>query len=330
MPGSKTLLVSSGAQAIVIGSDYMKQHDVLDIKARKTTNVLSAFLPEGIRFANLYGTKLAYSEINPAWPEQYKSKSEGPFTILYTDKDAGLLAKLDSGRLTEIETTVRKLSGLDVTRHRVLIFPPDLESYCRLSASAPKTTLNWYPSGFQTKDYIVMWPLSVPRYSTPDGQEYFFHQELYEILAHEYVHLAVGENAGILCPVPVWLNEGFAVYVESRISPETKTYWDITFFVAKSRKQLLSWDDAALRSTGSFDIAQARTHYAQSYALVKTLIDRFGVQKIVEYIKSFRVPVEDLEAVDLKTSYKANFEKVFGISFDEGLRLLDEAVKDFE
>jgi len=202
------------------------------------------------------------------------------------------------------------------------VIPPDLLSYCRLQASKPGSVLNWYPSGFETKDYIVMWPISVPRYATPMGQDYFFAEEFYEIIAHEYVHLMVGENTGIWSPVPTWLNEGYAVYVESHYSPECKAYWDMTFAVAYNRHSLLDWDEATIHGTGYFPVAEARTQYAQSYALVSALIAKFGTSKLDEYVESFRVKPEDAGKVDLKADYRVKFKKVFGIDFEDALKLL--------
>lgn len=82
----------------------------------------------------------------------------------------------------------------------------------------------------------------------------------YEILAHEYVHLMIGEKTGLLSLVPVWLNEGLAVYAESQVSPDCRTYWNVTFDFSRARHKLLDWDEAALRSTGEFPADKARIH----------------------------------------------------------------------
>ena len=316
------VLVTSGAQAIGIDPDCNKRHMVFDVEKRKTTALLSEYLPEGIRLTSLQGPGLAHAEVTPAWPEGYKSKVIGPFTFLYTAKDEALLSKLDGKHLTEIEAGDRRLSGLGGTPGRTIIIPPDLTSYCRLQATKAGSTLNWWPSGFETEDHIVMWPLSVPRYAASPGQDYFYNQELYEIIAHEYTHLLVGENAGILSPVPVWLNEGLAVFVESRTSPEVKAYWDEAFSVFMAQKRLLNWDEVTVKGTGEFKVAEARVDYAQSYALVEALIEKFGAAKVDEYIRSFRSSPEDLGTIDLQSLYRKNFRSVFGITLDQALGLL--------
>jgi len=215
------------------------------------------------------------------------------------------------------------LTGLTALKRRTIVIPPDLDSYRKLHASKPGEVLNWYPSGFETKDIIIMWPISVPRYDAPAGQAYFFDQEFYEILVHEYVHVLVGENSGIATPVPVWLNEGLAVYVESFFSAEVKTYWDITFDVSRGLKHLLDWDLVTTTGTGELPVAKARVEYAQSYALVAALAQKFGAAKVAEYVRSFRVNPAEASKVDLKSVYKTKFKAVFGLGFDQALKLLD-------
>jgi hypothetical protein len=322
LPENDTILVTSGTRAIAIDSRYEKQLSVFDTARNKATDLLSVYLPEGIAMENLVGPGLSFADINPAWPEKYLSKSIGPFRVLYTAKDESLLSKLDPKRLASIDESDRRLSGFDVSGARTILIPPDLTSYCKLQASKPRSTLNWYPSGFETRDHIVMWPISVPRYSSPAGQDYFFGQEFYEIIAHEYLHLMVGENAGLLSPVPAWLNEGFAVYIESQFSTECRAYWDLTFKVSRDQGRLIDWDQATIHGTGDFEVTKARIHYAQSYALVSSLVGKFGAAKVAEYVKSFRVPPEEAAKVDLKADYRVKFRKVFGIPFQEALELL--------
>jgi hypothetical protein len=316
------ILVSKGDRAIAVDSKYRKQYMAFDPKANRATDLISAFLPEGLRLVNLDGKGLSYAEMAPAWPERYASKTIGPFRVLYVPKDERLLARLDARRLAEVEAADRRITGLTAQAGRSIVIPPDLESYRKLHADKPGSLLRWYPSGFEGDDYIVMWPISVPRYDAPAGQDYFFGQEFYDILSHEYVHLMVGENAGLWSEVPVWLNEGLAVFAESQYSPECKAYWDITFAVARDRGQLLEWDQVAKRGTGDFPAAKARVHYAQSYALVSALVAKYGMAKIGDYVRSFKAKVGDAGKTDLVDAYRANFRQVFGASFGESAKLL--------
>jgi len=317
------VLVTNGDQAISIDQQFRKIHRRFNTVERKATDLLSAYLPEGIRLTNFASTDPAYGEVNPAWPEHYKTRAFGPFDVLYTAKDETLVSRFRSERLTAIEAGDRALAGLSALQRRTIIIPPDLDSYRKLYVSRQGEILNWYPSGFETKDMIVMWPVSVPRYSAPAGQDYFFDKEFYEILTHEYVHVLVGENTGIESPVPVWLNEGLAVFVESHFSTEVKNYWDLTFDVSRGQKRLLDWDLITTTGTGALRIAEARVHYAQSYALVSALEQKYGAAKVAEYVKSFRINPLDIEKIDLKSVYKVHFKQVFGITFSEALKLIN-------
>lgn len=321
-PEDRSMLAISGNQSVTIKEDFQKYHSVFDTKEHKATDILSYYLPQGIRLTNLDTQEIPYADINPVWPEQYKMKSIGPFDVWYTTKDEALLACIKSDRLADLESRVRSLSGLNGAKRRSIVIPPDLNSYRKLHATAPGEMIEWYPSGFQTLDYITMWPLSVPRYDQSAGQDYFFSQELYEIIAHEYVHVLVGENAGLLGRPPVWLNEGLAVYVECQLFPEAKAYWETTFAVSRDLRKFLSWDDITEKSTGEYPIARARVHYAQSYGMVSRLSAKYGVEKVASYVKSFRVKSSEASKVDLVAVYKVNFQKTFGVPWDDKAEIL--------
>ncbi|MBN2354423.1 MAG: hypothetical protein JXD23_17765 [Spirochaetales bacterium] len=174
------------------------------------------------------------------------------------------------------------------------------------------------------ENVVVIWPPSLPRYEGEEGDRCFWGTELYQILVHELVHLAVGEVTGVFSPVPVWLNEGLAVYTESRSSPEVKKYWDVAFAVCWARGALLDWDTAAQRSPSEFPADLARTDYAQSYKMVEYLFGRFGMKRVVAYVVSFKLPYEKIQDADLKTSYKENFRKTFQVTWEDCLKGFDE------
>jgi hypothetical protein len=320
-PADGSLLAVKGSQAVTISADYRKYHSHFDSSTRKTTNPISYYYPQGIKITNLDSSGACWSEDSFAWPEGYSRRQIGPFDVWYTAKDAPLLDRLSASRLTEIAASVSSLSGLSGTGRRSLVIPPDLESYRKLQATRPGDRLFWYPSGFETLDYITLWPFSVPRYSRPEGERYFYDEEIYEIIAHEYTHLLVGENSGVFGEVPVWLNEGLAVYVEGRIFPDAGKYWETTFVASRDLKRLLPWDDVTVKTTGEYPLPEARVHYAQSYALVSRLIAKYGVARVASYVKSFR-PRSFEDKVDLVPLYKANFAKAFGVAWDGGAELL--------
>lgn len=316
-PVDGDLLITHKREAVLFEKDYTKVHAVFNTSSGKTGDILSIYLPEGIRFTG-FKTRQPWSVINPQWPEEYQKKRVGAFEFLYTKKDKAYLKKLKVAKLNSIPQIVESVSGLKAVSNRAIILPPDLESYRKLYVSEKGTMLKWYPSGFQTRDYIVMWPPSIARYETEVGQNYFWETEFYEILVHEYTHLAAGEVAGLLSGIPVWLNEGMAVFVEVSGNQEVRDYWASTFVVDFKREQLLSWRDVTLKTTGEFPVAQARTHYAQSWKMVDFLIKKYGKQKLVKYTSLFRLPAgESIPSVSM--SWKSNFKKTFGVSWEDNL-----------
>jgi hypothetical protein len=315
MPENKLLLVTSGTQALTISGDNVKFQSYFDKPSRSTKGLVSWYYPEGIRLANLDSNDISYSDVAPLWPEKYRSKAIGPFMVLYAAADEKLLERLNAGKLSEIDSFCGKATGIRPAGRRTIVIPPDLNSYRKLHSTVPREVMNWYPSGFQMKDIVVMWPISVPRYKSSAGQDYFFDVEFYEILAHEYTHLIVGEASGILNPVPVWLNEGLALYVETRYSEEARRYWDVTFEASRKLGRLLPWDDITERGTGDYPVNLARVHYAQSYAATKALIEKYGISRVTAYVRSFRARNDDLSKpleVKIRETYKNNFKKIFG------------------
>lgn len=317
-PVKKDVLFVQGNRSVSIFSDYQKIHGYFDERTRKARGMISLYYPEGIKLTGL-DTEPSYSQIQPAWPERYLRKKIGPFVFLYAAADEQKLSLISGEKLTAVESFCRKETGLSVASERTIIIPPNLESYRKLHTNKQKETMYWYPSGFQTKDIIIMWPISVPRYSNPAGQDYFFSTEFYEILTHEFVHLMVGESSGIIAPVPVWLNEGLAVLTESRYSEDTRAYWEVTFQVSKRQGRLLSWDDVTTKTTGEFPVDKARIHYAQSYAMIKYLVNTYGASRVASYVRSFKTDSEKLQELKLENEYKTNFQRVFGTSWETAL-----------
>jgi Peptidase MA superfamily len=327
-PDSRRLSARVGDRAVEIDAEYDKRlmTVVEDETARswRTDRVISYFRPDGVRLSRLDGAQLAFADIAPAWPEGYVRQTVGPFDVLYIPKDEALIARLDAARLTDLEARCRSLAGLAAVGRRVILIPPDLASYRKLHARRPGDLTSWYPSGFEALDYITMWPPSVPRYRQPAGEDYFWNEEFYEIVAHEYVHLMVDETTGIFSPVPAWLNEGLAVYVECRLWPDARKYWDTVYEVSRARGRLLPWNEVTKNGTGAYAIALARVHYAQSYAMVSSLVGAYGIAKVAEYVRSFRVALGDADGVNLSRAFTANFQAVFGVPWEEGVALLEK------
>lgn len=319
------VMASYKSQAVVINNNFSKQHTKFDPIKGSTGEVISVYFPEGLKITGL-NEKVSYSELNPLWPEKYIYKNIGGFKIYYVKEDQKYLSNISSAKLKEILSFVKDKSGLPCTGARSVILPPNLESYRKLHAGDRNELMNWYPSGFQTKDMIIMWPPSVKRYHSEEGEKYFWNNEFYDIFLHELVHLIIGQSTRIFSPVPVWLNEGMAVYIESLWSQETQSYWETSFDVSFNLNQLLSWDEISEKNTSFFPVTKARVHYSQSYKMAQFLYETYGKNKMTNYINSFSVEFQDISNIEIKNKYKESFEEVFGLTWEENLDIFNDSI----
>ena len=122
--------------------------------------------------------------------------------------------------------------------------------------------------------------------------------------------------------------KGLALYIESQLSDDSKKYWDIVFEVCLKNNKILKWDDAAVNSISDYPIDAARTEYAQSHKMAGFLISKYGMNKVMNYIKSFKVKIEKTEKkTDMVKAYKENFTKIFNISWEENLLDFEKYLK---
>jgi tetratricopeptide (TPR) repeat protein len=110
-------------------------------------------------------------------------------------------------------------------------------------------------------------------------------EELRRIVTHEYTHAAMALLLGS-AKVPTWLHEGVAMNLEG----SDHTHW---VDMAHSGRTPLS----AARLTGPFlglSKVQADTAYAESYLLVRSLVERFGQFRLADLLEATRdLPFED-------------------------------------
>ena len=102
-------------------------------------------------------------------------------------------------------------------------------------------------------------------------------------LVHELTHLVVHQL--VFSPygsLPVWLDEGLAMYNEGKLDPDIRYYLD----KAIARGRLLSV--RSLCSPFSSDPDKAYLSYAQSYSLVEYLLENYGGDKILRLLTLFK------------------------------------------
>jgi hypothetical protein len=109
----------------------------------------------------------------------------------------------------------------------------------------------------------------------PPGQLDWGRRALVHELAHLVVHQATFSPYGRL---PLWLDEGLATYSEGELDPVLRSYLDRAILEDK----LISV--RSLCSPFSAEPEKARLSYAQSYSLVKYLLDRYGQDKMLDLL----------------------------------------------
>jgi len=125
-------------------------------------------------------------------------------------------------------------------------------------------------------------------------------------IAHELAHLVIHQMT--LNPygdLPVWLDEGLAMYAEGPMEPELVALLS----EAAVENKLISV--RSLSSPFSAHAEEAVLSYAQSYSLVDFLISAYGPDKMLELLNTFREG----------SSYDGALNRVYGFDMD-GLNTL--------
>lgn len=130
-----------------------------------------------------------------------------------------------------------------------------------------------WTGGIAFSDYSTI-AISISPYDLAWGKGGMAHE-----LAHLVVHQAVFGPFGL---VPVWLNEGLAVYAEGELSSDLQSSLE----KAISKDELISV--RSLASSFPTDPDEARLSYAESYSLVVFLLDNYGQDKMLEILDVFR------------------------------------------
>jgi hypothetical protein len=102
-------------------------------------------------------------------------------------------------------------------------------------------------------------------------------------MAHELAHMVVHHAVfGPYGDIPVWLDEGLAVYTEGELRSDFRSHLD----EAISEDELISV--RSLASSFPTDPDEARLSYAESYSLVVFLLDNYGRDKMLEILDVFK------------------------------------------
>ena len=102
-------------------------------------------------------------------------------------------------------------------------------------------------------------------------------------VAHELSHVVIGQaTQNPFGDIPHWLNEGLAMYTEGPLESE----YSSALSRAVSQNKLLTLK--TLSSNFPADSAQATLSYAESYSVVKYLIDTYGRDKLAALLAIYK------------------------------------------
>jgi hypothetical protein len=137
------------------------------------------------------------------------------------------------------------------------------------------------------------------------------------VLAHEMTHIVVHQMVfSPFSDLPTWLDEGIAVYNEG----EPRSDLMSAFEKAISEDKLISVQ--TLSSSFPTDPEKARLSYAESWSLVKFLLDTFGREKMLNLLLTFKegatyddalLDVYNFDTSGLETLWRANL----GLKYEE-------------
>jgi hypothetical protein len=101
--------------------------------------------------------------------------------------------------------------------------------------------------------------------------------------AHELTHVLVGQlTFSCLSDIPTWLHEGLAVYGEGGPDAPSQKQFD------EALKDDTLVPVRSLSGGFSEDPSKADISYTQSYSLIKFLIEQYGKDKILEFLRTLR------------------------------------------
>jgi hypothetical protein len=129
------------------------------------------------------------------------------------------------------------------------------------------------------------------------------HDEVMETIPHELTHMVVEQATwNPYGGIPTWLNEGLASYAELNGEPPPGRQEDLEQAIKDDR--LLS-----IRSLSAEpgDPDQVNLFYAESFSLVKFLLDQYGKDKMSQFLATFKEGSLPEDAL----------KKVYGFGIDE-------------
>lgn len=88
---------------------------------------------------------------------------------------------------------------------------------------------------------------------------------------------------------PLWLSEGFAVYVQSLYQSPAENEWLNNFRLKFAREEYIDFKDfTEVSSLLGYEKEEVAMWYAQSYSVVKFLFERYGKDDFYQFSKNLK------------------------------------------
>ncbi|HUE75370.1 MAG TPA: peptidase MA family metallohydrolase [Chloroflexota bacterium] len=176
-----------------------------------------------------------------------------------------------------IDAATQALSRLAVDTGIHLARPVNILVYANPSdfMGATSSRVHDWAGGVAFPEQRVIILLAPPTAAGLDSARRAIAHELSHVLTHQATDNPYGD-------IPRWLDEGLATLAEGELHPS---------FVATLERAIQSDSLISVRSLGSVfptDPEQASLSYAQSYSVVRHIIDRHGQAKITRLLDAFR------------------------------------------
>jgi len=200
------------------------------------------------------------------------------FLIRYAVQDEGIAAELNRGSPAIRERIIADI-GVDFPDKTEIRLAPTIEAFQEAQPGGTWVPL-WAAGVAYPQENVIV--LRSPR-AVKGGRI-----DLGHVLAHEFSHIALGRAmAGVR--IPVWLNEGLAIY-EAR-------EWSLSRIAVLTRAALLDRLIPLPVLTLSFpaEVEEAELAYAESFMFVSFLINKVGREAFHRLIRDY-VRHGDLEA----------------------------------
>jgi len=246
-----TFDLKSGTKIFLVpGANIVYYWEIDDGSGNKTSTPQATFVYDDTRY-------------------QWKSMTDGNLTLWYygaSESDVQSLLQVGTEGLQRVE----QLAATQVT------FPVKVFLYDTAKEMGPAALSNRSAPGEGL--------ITLGEVSSPDTAVVALDQTPEDVLRHELAHIVVGQAVkGPFGDLPAWLNEGTAVYAQSKPdADESSALKD-----AIAANDVLSIGSIS-SSTSALSASKVSLFYGESWSLVSYLINQYGADKFGQLLATFK------------------------------------------